>query len=76
MVAGAKVVSVPLSPECDAFDIPALKAAITPRSRLIIVNSPSNPTGGVMTAEHLVRARPPSAATVGLLPALSVGSRD
>jgi len=31
----------------------ALKAAITPKTRVLIVNSPSNPTGGVMPAEDL-----------------------
>ena len=30
-----------------------LRAAITPRSRLIILNSPSNPTGAVYTSEEL-----------------------
>ncbi len=30
-----------------------LEAAITPKSRLIWINSPSNPTGGVYTAEEL-----------------------
>lgn len=31
----------------------ALKQALTPRTRAVIINSPSNPTGAVMTAEQL-----------------------
>lgn len=35
--------------------IDALLAAITPRTRMIVVTSPNNPTGGVATAEDLRR---------------------
>jgi aminotransferase len=31
----------------------ALRAAITPRSKVLLLNFPTNPTGGVMTAEEL-----------------------
>ena len=39
----------------DAFAVTAagIKAAITPRSRVVILNFPTNPTGGTMTLEAL-----------------------
>ena len=45
---GATAVPLPLS-EADgfAFTAEALLARLTPRSRLVILNSPANPTGGV-----------------------------
>ncbi|HSF96711.1 MAG TPA: pyridoxal phosphate-dependent aminotransferase [Thermohalobaculum sp.] len=36
-----------------AFDAEALLAQITPRTRLIIINSPANPTGGVTPKEQI-----------------------
>jgi N-succinyldiaminopimelate aminotransferase len=48
---------VPLRPEPDggrfALDPAELAAAISPRTRLILVNSPHNPTGTVLTAAEL-----------------------
>ena len=35
------------------FDIDDLRRAITPRTKLILLNFPSNPTGGVASAENL-----------------------
>jgi N-succinyldiaminopimelate aminotransferase len=35
------------------FDADALRAAITPRTRLVLLNSPHNPTGKVFTREEL-----------------------
>lgn len=35
------------------YDIEDLKASITPKTKLIILNSPSNPTGGVYTQQDL-----------------------
>lgn len=52
-VVGATVVPVPLNADCSSFDMKALEAAITPKSRVLILNSPSNPTGGVMPREDL-----------------------
>ena len=49
----AKPVFVPLSPPNWAFDLAALKAAITPRTRAIVVNSPQNPTGHVFARHEL-----------------------
>ncbi len=37
------------------LDIEKLKAAISPRTRLIIINSPQNPTGGVLGVEDLAQ---------------------
>ena len=36
-----------------AFDIDALKKAITPKTKAIILNSPTNPTGGIAGVEKL-----------------------
>ena len=45
---GATPVPIALKEENDfAFDADALLAQITPKTRLIIINSPANPTGGV-----------------------------
>jgi aspartate aminotransferase len=35
------------------WNLEAVEAAITPRTRVLYVNSPSNPTGGVLTREDL-----------------------
>ena len=51
---GATRVSVTLRPEYDFRMQPAdLEAAITPRSRVLLLNSPHNPTGAVMTKSDL-----------------------
>lgn len=36
-----------------AFDPADLEAAITPRTKLVILNSPHNPTGGLLTRQNL-----------------------
>lgn len=36
-----------------AFDPAELEACITPRTRLLILNSPQNPTGGILTRQDL-----------------------
>lgn len=51
--AGAKVVGVPLMPPTWTFDAEALRRAVTPRTRAIIVNTPHNPTGRVFTRAEL-----------------------
>ncbi|MGE4485990.1 MAG: pyridoxal phosphate-dependent aminotransferase, partial [Oscillospiraceae bacterium] len=35
------------------YDVNELRAAVTDRTKLILINSPSNPTGGVADAENL-----------------------
>ena len=52
-LAHATRVSVPLRPPDFRPDIEALRAAITPRTRLLLLNSPHNPTGLVFTREEL-----------------------
>lgn len=53
---GAKAVPIPLREELDfRLDVDELKSKITPRTKLIILNSPQNPTGGVLE-ESDVRA--------------------
>ena len=46
---GARLVPVPLHPPEWRFDPDELRAAITPKTRAILVNSPHNPTGRVLT---------------------------
>ena len=51
---GAKFVLVPTSPTSQfKMTPPQLKAAISPRSRLLMLNSPCNPTGTVYTRREL-----------------------
>ncbi len=45
---GATPVVVPCQPETLDIDIDALSAAINPRTRAVIVNSPNNPSGAVL----------------------------
>ena len=54
-MAGSRRVSAPLAPDGRGFalDIDAVRAAITPATRAIIVNSPHNPTGLVLSEEDL-----------------------
>ena len=53
-LAGGKSVEVPATIENDFKITPEqLRAAITPRTRLIMFNSPSNPTGSVYTHDEL-----------------------
>jgi histidinol-phosphate aminotransferase len=48
LIAGATPVEVPLLPDA-RHDLRAMAAAVTPRTRAIIVCSPNNPTGPVVT---------------------------
>jgi N-succinyldiaminopimelate aminotransferase len=54
-MAGAHRVAVPLVPDGRGFalDIDALRRAITPATRALIVNSPHNPTGTVLNTTDL-----------------------
>lgn len=52
--AGARPVPVPLLEARDfRLDVEALARAVTPRTRLIILNSPHNPTGSMLTRADL-----------------------
>ncbi|WP_107093648.1 pyridoxal phosphate-dependent aminotransferase [Streptomyces sp. XY332] len=54
-MAGATRVPVTLRPDAGAFalDLDELRAAVTPRTRLLLLNTPHNPTGTVLTPAEL-----------------------
>ena len=52
-MSGAKLVFVTLSSEDFSFDPAQLRAAFSPRTRAIIVNTPNNPSGKVFTRAEL-----------------------
>lgn len=49
--AGARFVSVPMEAPAFCLDVERLEAAVTPRTRAILVNTPANPTGRTIDAE-------------------------
>lgn len=51
----AGAVPVPVDTSKDGFQLTAssLEAALTPKTKVLILNSPNNPTGVVYTPEHL-----------------------
>ena len=53
-VSGATAIPVPLDPE-GRHDLRAMAAAVTPRTRLVLVCSPNNPTGPAVRAEEMRR---------------------
>jgi N-succinyldiaminopimelate aminotransferase len=53
MMTGARLVPVPLHPPEWRFDADELAAAVTPKTRAILVNTPHNPTGRVLTRAEL-----------------------
>lgn len=53
IMAGGVPVCVPLHPPDWTFDFEELRAAITPKTRAIMLNTPHNPTGRVFTREEL-----------------------
>lgn len=62
---GGKPVFVPLRQENGfRFDLDEFRAGLTDRTRLVILNSPANPTGGILTAAdieglaNILRERP------------------
>ncbi|MFP5467971.1 MAG: pyridoxal phosphate-dependent aminotransferase [Gammaproteobacteria bacterium] len=52
-LAGGKVVRVPLVPGSFRPDFNAIAAAITPRTRALIINSPHNPSGQVWSTDDM-----------------------
>ncbi|PWW46350.1 pyridoxal phosphate-dependent aminotransferase [Melaminivora alkalimesophila] len=54
-LAGARAVRVPLTPGSFAPDFGRIAAAITPRTRLLVLNTPHNPSATVWTAEDMRR---------------------
>lgn len=51
--AGGRRVPVTLRAPDFALDVDALRAAVTPRTRLLLLNTPHNPTGAVLTRDEL-----------------------
>jgi aspartate/methionine/tyrosine aminotransferase len=51
---GGKAVPLPLQESKDfRFDIKDLQALVTDRTRMIIINTPQNPTGGILTRDDI-----------------------
>lgn len=51
-LAGGKVVEVPLSEKFD-LDITAIKSQLSSRTKMIVINSPNNPTGSIYSSKAL-----------------------
>ncbi len=51
-VIGATAVAVPLTPDF-AVDVDAVRAAVTPRTKMMVLNFPSNPTGQQLEPQEL-----------------------
>jgi methionine transaminase len=54
-LAGGTVVRVPLTPHSFRPDFGKIAAALTPRTRAIMINSPHNPSGTVWTREEMLQ---------------------
>ncbi|HSM87461.1 MAG TPA: histidinol-phosphate transaminase [Candidatus Limnocylindrales bacterium] len=54
LAAGAKVVRVPSGPEF-SFPLEGVLAAITPRTRVIVITNPNNPTGTVTSTSDIIK---------------------
>ena len=52
-LAGAERVAVPLTADRLRPDLGAMRAAVTPRTRMLLLNSPHNPTGVVFTPAEI-----------------------
>jgi methionine transaminase len=53
LLAGGTAVHVPLDPRSFAIDWQRLREAIGPRTRMLMINSPHNPSGAVLSAADL-----------------------
>ena len=52
-LAGAKAVHIALEPYTFAVDWNKVKAAVTPRTRMIFINTPHNPSGAMLASEDM-----------------------
>jgi histidinol-phosphate aminotransferase len=52
-LAGAKLIDIPYEPQGLAFPLEALLAAITPRTRAVLISNPNNPTGTATGIEEI-----------------------
>ncbi len=66
-LAGGVVVRVPLTPGTFRPDFDKISAAITPKTRAILINSPHNPSGTVWTRDEMLRLQEILAPTQVLL---------
>ncbi len=53
ILAGARLVPVTLQPPDWSYDIDTLRAAISPRTKVLLLNTPHNPTGKVFVCAEL-----------------------
>ncbi|MFC5065341.1 aminotransferase class I/II-fold pyridoxal phosphate-dependent enzyme [Actinomycetospora atypica] len=53
VLVGASLVPVRISAPDYALDVDALRAAVTPRTKVVLLNSPHNPTGAVLSRAEL-----------------------
>lgn len=51
-IAGANAIRVPLRPD-ESHDLPAMLSAITPRTKVVLLCSPNNPTGTAIAPDEL-----------------------
>ena len=54
-LAGGRAVHVPLDPETFAVDWDRVRAAITPKTRMLMINSPHNPSGAMFTPDDIAQ---------------------
>ena len=54
-LAGGIPVHVPLDPQTFAVDWDRVRAAVTPKTRLLMINSPHNPSGAMFDADDIAR---------------------
>ena len=66
-LAGGKVIRVPLTPHSFRPDFDKISAALTPRTRALIINFPHNPSGMVWTREEMLKLQEILAPTEVLL---------
>ncbi len=55
VLAGGRAIHIPLALHSFGIDWQRVAAAITPRTRLVMVNSPHNPSGATLSAEDLLQ---------------------
>lgn len=54
-LAGGRAVHVPLDPRTFAVDWDRVRAAVTPRTRMLMINSPHNPSGAMFTPDDIAQ---------------------